>query len=130
MIEKRSGESNPVAYGPKYTDIFNRVLAPSSDPNRIGDITELYKAEGAGDLTSKGTERLVVDKRAIEAGSLSIGAPIRERSIWIVASRPAGELSSFIPSAPPLALILATSIFAAASAGASNGFIGPPELPS
>lgn len=57
-LEKRSGEPNPVAYGPKYTDIFNRVLAPSSDPNRIGDITELYRAEGAGDLTSKGTERL------------------------------------------------------------------------
>src|SRR5262249_15019930 len=39
-------------------------------------------------------------------------------------------ITSFLPSTPPLALIFVTSRFAAASAGPSNGAIGPLFEPS
>lgn len=58
LIEKRSGNPDPVSYGPQYKQYLDRVLAPANDPNRITDIGQLYRAEADGDITTKAAERL------------------------------------------------------------------------
>jgi GH24 family phage-related lysozyme (muramidase) len=58
-IEKRSGNPSPAQFGPKFNDMLKRILLPSNDPNRIGDIADIYKAEANGDITAKGTDKLI-----------------------------------------------------------------------
>lgn len=76
-LEKRSGEPNPVAYGPKYTDYFNRILAKPGDPNRISDIADLYRGEGSGEITSKATEHLKTVLNDLKKADNTYGEQIR-----------------------------------------------------
>jgi hypothetical protein len=57
-IERRSGAPNPVTLGSGYQKIFDRMLLPPDDPNRLSNVMDLYQAENAGDLTAKGTAKL------------------------------------------------------------------------
>ena len=57
-IAKRAGEDNPKEYGPKFKEMFDRVLLDHHDPAAISNIMDIYRAENAGDITSKGTAKL------------------------------------------------------------------------
>jgi hypothetical protein len=55
-------------HGEKYMRVKVREIEEGLHPNEV--VVEVRTLDGA--------ERLVVDKRAIEANSLSVGAPLRE----------------------------------------------------
>lgn len=57
---KSSGENNPAVYGKGFNDVYQKILLPPGDPNRISDPTDVLKrgADG-GDLTFSGTQKLL-----------------------------------------------------------------------
>lgn len=60
LIDKRSGqEGDPRSYGPSFNDIFKQMLLPVGTPGRINTASDIYNAEIAGQLTPKGTQRLL-----------------------------------------------------------------------
>ena len=86
VIERRSGDPNPLTFGSKYIEMFNHVIAPSDDPNRISNRQDIYQAEARGDLTARGSERLLTVMEGVRKGTDEIGLHAREQGVLNYAS--------------------------------------------
>lgn len=60
---KKTAEGDLDKYGPKFFEVYSRVTAPITDPNKLRDPSEIYalavpRADGGQDLTIAGVDKL------------------------------------------------------------------------
>jgi hypothetical protein len=73
------GVSDPLLYGPKYTESLNRILAKPDDPSRINGPDEIIRQGATGELTHKGVGELLttmdkLKKQPDQAGIATVKA--------------------------------------------------------
>jgi len=93
VLERRSGNPNPISYGSEYADALKNIVEPKSETDRISDPRDILKMEADGKLTAKGSDHLlgVLDKtkkstselgmQQREAGVLSYAKDYLDKSV-------------------------------------------------
>ena len=59
VLERRSGNPNPISFGSKYTEALKSIVEPKSETDRISDPRDILKMEADGELTEKGANHLL-----------------------------------------------------------------------
>jgi hypothetical protein len=87
LAQNKTGVDDIRKYGPGYTQAYNRIVAPDSDPNKIGDSAAiLQRGAPGGDLTASGVTRLMsvfrdvhkdVDMASIHTQAASLMAGVK-----------------------------------------------------
>ncbi len=78
VLERRSGNPNPISYGSKYVDALKSIVEPKDETQRISDPRELYRMEADGELTAKGTDHLLSVLGGMKKSTSELGMQQRE----------------------------------------------------